>query len=59
MDDMTKKSATGATKNSLGDCDMSDLSEGYCVVPDVPEPFVSPLMSPPGGVCGRPRGWDR
>lgn len=50
---------SGVTDNALGSCSKSDLKDGYCTLPGVPETYHSPFDAPKGGFAGRPRGWAR
>ena len=49
----------GITDNVLGDCDRGDLKDGFCKLPNTPEPYRSPFDAQDGGFAGRPRGWER
>jgi hypothetical protein len=52
-------STNGVTDNALGECSRSDLKDGYCTLPTVPETYHSPFDAPEGGFAGRPRGFAR
>lgn len=52
-------SLTGGTNGAVADTSAAALERGFSKPTPPDEPYISPFSEKEGGICGRPRGFER